>query len=69
MKHPVLIFKRNPVMKSVLKLAVLTSLFASFSALAHHPAADIVDPDIYLMIDENVSGTPHADLDFSSMGR
>jgi hypothetical protein len=56
-------------MKSVLQVAVLTSLLASFSALAHHPAADIVDEDIYLMIDENVSGTPHADLDFSSMGR
>ena len=56
-------------MKNLLKAAVLTSLLASFSALAHHPAEDIVDEDIYLMIDENVSGTPHADLDFSSMGR
>jgi hypothetical protein len=62
-------FQRNPVMKSILQVAVLTSLLASFSALAHHPAADIVDEEIYLMIDENVAGTPHADLDFSSMGR
>ncbi|MBW8306475.1 MAG: hypothetical protein K0M46_06485 [Thiobacillus sp.] len=55
-------------MKSVLKVVVLTSLLASFSAFAHHPAEDIVDEDIYLMIDENVADTPHADLDFTSMG-
>lgn len=56
-------------MKNMLKVAVLTSLLASFSALAHHPAQDIVDEDIYLMIDANVVDTPHADLDFTSMGR
>jgi opacity protein-like surface antigen len=56
-------------MKSVLNVAVLTSLLASFSAFAHHPAEDIVAEDIYLMIDENVADTPHADLDFSTMGR
>jgi len=56
-------------MKSIMTAAVLTAMLASFSALAHHPAADIVDEDTYDMIDENVSGTPHADLDFSSMGR
>ena len=55
-------------MKNVLKTALLASLFASVSAFAHHPAEDIVDEDTYLMIDENVSDTPHADLDFSSMG-
>lgn len=37
---------------------------AASSALAHHPAADIVDPDIYAMIDEMVSDTPHVDLVF-----
>ena len=56
-------------MKNIIKLAVLTSLFASFSALAHHPAEDIVAEDIYEVIDENVADTPHADLDFTSMGR
>jgi len=61
--------QKETVMKSVLKVAVLTSLLASFSAFAHHPAADIVDEDIYEMIDDNVVDTPHADLDFSSMGR
>ena len=61
-------FYGNTVMKSVLQVAVLTSLLASFSAFAHHPAEDIVDEEIYEMIDENVSDTPHADLDFTSMG-
>lgn len=56
------------MMKSILKVAVISSLFASFSAFAHHPAEDIVDEEIYEMIDENVADTPHADLDFTSMG-
>lgn len=55
-------------MKKVLQAAVLTSLLTSFSAFAHHPAEDIVDPEIYEMIDLNVADTPHADLDFTDMG-
>jgi hypothetical protein len=55
-------------MKSLVKVAVISTMLASFSAFAHHPAADIVDEDIYAMIDENVADTPHADLDFSAMG-
>ena len=61
-------FYGNTVMKSLLQVAVLTSLLTSFSAFAHHPAEDIVDEEIYEMIDENVADTPHADLDFTSMG-
>lgn len=58
------------IMKSFAKSTVVASLLAlaSVSAFAHHPAEDIVDELIYLMIDENVSDTPHADLDFTSMG-
>lgn len=55
-------------MKSMLKVALISSVLASFSAFAHHPAEDIVDEEIYEMIDENVADTPHADLDFTSMG-
>jgi hypothetical protein len=62
-------FQRKQIMKSIMTAAVLTAMLASFSAFAHHPAADIVDEDIYLMIDENVADTPHGTLDFSSMGR
>ncbi len=57
------------MMKNVLQVAVFTSMLASFSASAHHPAADIVDEDTYEMIDENVADTPHALLDFLTMGR
>jgi len=55
-----------------MKKTLLTTSFlmaiASTSAFAHHPAADIVDPEIYAMIDENVSDTPHADMTFDDMG-
>lgn len=58
--------------KRVFKLALVASLLASplvsTSAFAHHPALDIVDELIWLMIDENVADTPHADLDFTTMG-
>ena len=56
-------------MKNLLKVVAAASLFASVSAFAHHPAEDIVDPEIYAMIDENVADTPHADLVFDDMGR
>ena len=56
-------------MKRALHVVVLTSLLASFSAFAHHRAEDIVDEDIYFMIDANLVDTPHADMDFTSMGR
>lgn len=56
-------------MKTVLKVAAIVSMFTAATAFAHHPAADIVDPETYEMIDENVSGTPHADLTFDDMGR
>lgn len=35
---------------------------------AHHPAEDIVDADIYAIIDESVADTPHATLTFDDMG-
>ncbi|MCU7844414.1 MAG: hypothetical protein KZQ93_11305 [Candidatus Thiodiazotropha sp. (ex Monitilora ramsayi)] len=49
-------------------LMTLMIFSVSYTALAHHPAADIVDPDIYAMIDSLVADTPHADLVFSDMG-
>ena len=56
-------------MKKSFQIAACAALFASFAAFAHHPAADIVEEEIFDMIDENVADTPHADLDFSDMGR
>jgi hypothetical protein len=54
-------------MKKIIQLSSLTLLLASASVYAHHPAADIVDPDIYAMIDENVSDV-HAAMTFDDMG-
>ena len=53
------------------KLTLTTAMFMAMTAtgaLAHHPAADIVDPEIYSMIDANVADTPHADLVLDDMG-
>jgi len=55
-------------MKKVLRIATLATAFTSASAIAHHPAADIVDEEIYVMIDSMVADTPHADLVFTDMG-
>jgi hypothetical protein len=40
----------------------------SASVFAHHPAADIVDEEIYAMIDSMVADTPHATMTFDEMG-
>ena len=55
-------------MKKSLVATTVLMTFASASAFAHHPAADIVDPEIYAMIDANVADTPHADLVLDDMG-
>lgn len=55
-------------MKKSALISTLICAVSSASAFAHHPAADIVDPEIYAMIDENVADTPHADLTFDDMG-
>lgn len=54
-------------MKKAIQAVVLTSLLASFSAYAHHPAQDIIDEATWLMIDENLAAadSPHLDLDFT----
>lgn len=59
--------KRVIILKKQLLLG-LYLVIQTFSVMAHHPAADIVDPDIYAMIDSLVADTPHADLEFSDMG-
>lgn len=57
-------------MKKVMQAAVVASLFAAASAFAHHPAEDIIDPDTWAMIDENLqeADSPHLDLDLDTMG-
>ena len=48
-------------MKKCLGIALICLLF-TLPAYAHHPAADVVDAEIYAIIDTMVSDTPHADL-------
>ena len=55
-------------MKNILHGIVFAATLTAVSAEAHHPAADIVDEDIYVMIDSMVADTPHADLVFADMG-
>ena len=55
-------------MKKFVITTTIAMALGSTAAFAHHPAADIVDPEIYDMIDENVSDTPHADLVLDDMG-
>ena len=43
-------------------------LLSSTLLYAHHPAADIVDEEIYERIDSMVADTPHATLTFDAMG-
>ena len=55
-------------MKKRFVTAIMLLAFAVTPVLAHHPAADIVDEDIYAMIDSMVADTPHAEMTFDEMG-
>jgi len=55
-------------MKNFFKLSALALILSSTNLYAHHPAADIVDEEIYEQIDSMVSDTPHATLTFDEMG-
>ena len=55
-------------MKRLTPSLFLTIALAAAPAFAHHMAADIVDEDIYAMIDSLVADTPHAALDLEDLG-
>ena len=63
-----MIITRGFPMKNKIKLTTLAMLLAGTSAHAHHPAADIVDEEVYEMIDLMVEDTPHATMTFDEMG-
>ncbi len=54
-------------MNKLLLSSAIVMAMASTAAFAHHPAVDIVDPEIYEMIDENTSEI-HDALTFDDMG-
>lgn len=51
-------------MKRIVTILALGLAVVSTPVSAHHPAADIVDEEVYAMINEMVSDTPHATLVF-----
>jgi len=55
-------------MKKIVSIFIFCQAFSLGTAIAHHPAEDIVDEEIYAMIDEMVADTPHATLEFDGMG-
>jgi hypothetical protein len=54
-------------MKNTALLLVFALLFIGATAYAHHPAEDNVDPDVYEMIEENISEV-HLNMTFDDMG-
>ncbi|MEK9712300.1 MAG: hypothetical protein VW258_07020 [Thalassolituus sp.] len=55
-------------MKKLTAFATVAMTLSATQAFAHHPAADIVDEEIYAQIDAMVADTPHATLEFDDMG-
>ena len=55
-------------MKKYFLYVALVSLLVAVPVLAHHAAEGILDEEIYAMIDDMVSDTTHATLEFSDMG-
>lgn len=51
----------------VLTFFVVSTLLA-YPVIAHHAAEDMVDEEIYAMIDAMVADTPHATIDFDDTG-
>ncbi len=57
-------------MRKLLNISAILLFMVSTSVFAHHPAADMVDEDVYTMIDSMVADTPHADMTFDQqLGR
>jgi hypothetical protein len=55
-------------MRSRLMIAAAVVLLAALPVVAHHMADGMVDEEIYDMIDDIVSGTPHGDFDINEIG-
>lgn len=55
-------------MKQLIIILTVCFLLTPVLGFAHHPAADMVDAEIYELIDEMVSDTAHADLEFIDIG-
>ena len=49
-------------------IAAIIFAFLAVPATAHHAAEGIISDDIYDMIDENLAGSPHLDMDLTTVG-
>jgi hypothetical protein len=54
-------------MKKYVVITGLAALLASAPLFSHHAAEGIIDDEVYAAIDDMVTDTPHATLDFSDM--
>ena len=50
-------------MKTLTYITAIFMAMAATSVFAHHPAADMVSEETYDMINENLDGSPHLDMD------
>jgi len=55
-------------MKKIIIAFVILVTFGLMVAYAHHPTIDILDGEIYEMIDAMIYDTPHAEMTFDDMG-
>ena len=55
-------------MRKMFQAAAVAMAFTAVPAFAHHMAEDIVDDDVYEMIDSLVADTPHADMTLEDIG-
>lgn len=55
-------------MKTTFRITLALLLLSTLPVLAHHMAEGILDEDLYAMIEAAVADTPHAELDFNTIG-
>lgn len=55
-------------MKTTFRIALALMILAAVPVVAHHMAEGILDEELYDMIKIAVANTPHAELDFTSIG-
>ena len=55
-------------MMKIAKIAPLSLALTTLPLFAHHMAEDVVDEEVYAMIDDIVAETPHAELVVEDLG-
>ena len=55
-------------MKILAIIAALSLALSALPAIAHHAAEDILDEEVFAMIDDLVADTPHAEMTLDDLG-